>query len=79
MPTGDDPSTYTRKPVASGPYQVADYKQGVSVTLERNPKWEAKSDPLRSALPDKVVFKLGQDESVANKSIMLTPVRLPPP
>ena len=70
MPTGDDPSTYTRKPVASGPYQVADYKQGVSVTLERNPKWEAKSDPLRSALPDKVVFKLGQDESVANKSII---------
>lgn len=70
VPTGDDPSTYTRKPVASGPYQVADYKQGVSVTLERNPKWEAKSDPLRSALPDKVVFKLGQDESVANKSII---------
>lgn len=30
VPAGDNPATYTRKPVASGPYRVAEYKQGVS-------------------------------------------------
>ena len=66
VPTGDDPSTYTRKPVASGPYQVADYKQGVSVTLERNPKWEAKSDPAATSMSSSRVAAAQLAEITAN-------------
>ncbi|MEU8817523.1 ABC transporter substrate-binding protein [Actinoplanes sp. NPDC048796] len=66
----DDPKTYTQKPVASGPYQVSEYKQGSSVTLTRNPKWDAKTDTVRTAGPDEVVFQLGQDTTVAAQRLI---------
>ena len=64
VPLSDNPTTYTREPVASGPYRVAEYKQGVAATLKRNPKWTPSSDEVRTALPDTIVFSLGQDSSV---------------
>ncbi|NJC74097.1 ABC transporter substrate-binding protein [Planosporangium thailandense] len=60
----DDPKTYAQHPVASGPYQVASYQQGVAVKLTRNPNWDAHSDPVRTGGPDQVVFQLGQDTTV---------------
>ncbi|XVU28793.1 ABC transporter substrate-binding protein [Actinoplanes sp. CA-054009] len=66
----DDPKTYNQKPVASGPYQVSEYKQGNSVTLTRNPKWDAKTDTVRTAGPDEVVFQLGQDTTVAAQRLI---------
>lgn len=64
VPLSDNPTTYTREPVASGPYRVAEYKQGVAATLKRNPKWTPSSDEVRTALPDTIVFSLGQDSPV---------------
>jgi len=64
VPLSDNPTIYTREPVASGPYRVAEYKQGVAATLKRNPKWTPSSDEVRTALPDTIVFSLGQDSPV---------------
>lgn len=38
--------------VSSGPYMFADYQEGKSYTLKRNPNWDAATDPNRKALPD---------------------------
>lgn len=58
VPGGDDLDTH---PVASGPYQVADYQPGQRLVLERNQQWQAASDPVRPALPDRVEVSLGQN------------------
>jgi len=58
VPEGDDLDTH---PVSSGPYQVADYQPGQRLVLERNQQWDAASDPIRAALPDRVEVALGQD------------------
>ncbi|WP_067779382.1 ABC transporter substrate-binding protein [Actinomyces vulturis] len=70
VPEGDDPKTYSRKPVASGPYKVSEYQQGVSVTLARNEYWQRDTDEVRTALPDTIVFSLGQDQSVASQRLI---------
>jgi peptide/nickel transport system substrate-binding protein len=66
----DDPKTYDQKPVASGPYQVESYQQGTAVTLVRNPKWNQSTDQVRTAGPDKIVFQLGQDTTVAAQRLI---------
>ena len=70
VPEGDDPATYTRNPLASGPYVVSEYKQGVSVTLSRNEHWSAATDAVRLGLPDTVVFSLGQDEDTVSQRLI---------
>lgn len=70
VPEGDDPATYTRNPLASGPYVVSEYKQGVSVTLRRNEHWSAATDTVRLGLPDTVVFSLGQDEDTVSQRLI---------
>ena len=52
VPEGDDPATYSHAPIASGPYQIDQYKQGSSITLKRNPHWSKDTDSVRLALPD---------------------------
>jgi peptide/nickel transport system substrate-binding protein len=66
----DDPKTYGQTPVASGPYQVSAYQQGTSVTLTRNPKWSAATDQVRTAGPDKIVFQMGQESTVAAQRLI---------
>jgi peptide/nickel transport system substrate-binding protein len=48
---------YGEKPVASGPYQVEKYQQGVEVRLVRNPNWYMASDQGRAGLPDQIVLR----------------------
>ncbi|MGC4746709.1 ABC transporter substrate-binding protein [Micromonospora sp. DT201] len=66
----DDPKKYSQNPVASGPYQVESYQQGVSVKLARNPNWDAATDQVRTAGPDKIVFQLGQDTTVQSQRLI---------
>ncbi|GAA1393233.1 ABC transporter substrate-binding protein [Luteococcus peritonei] len=70
VPEGADATSYARKPVASGPYRVAEYKQGSSVRLERNAQWSADNDQVRTAMPDVITFSLGQDESVVSQRLI---------
>jgi len=38
---------------STGPYQVDSYSDARNLTLTRNPKWRAGSDPVRTAYPDR--------------------------
>ncbi len=66
---GTDPQ-YGHAPVASGPYRVESNDQGSQATLVRNEHWDQSTDPVRTAGPDSIVFKMGQDASVAAQSII---------
>lgn len=66
----DDVAGYTTRPVATGPYRVADTVEGTSVTLERNPEWDPATDEARTAGPDQIVFELGQDATVVAQRLI---------
>jgi peptide/nickel transport system substrate-binding protein len=50
------PATYARHPLATGPYKVADFSPGKSITLVRNPQWDPRTDPGRHAYPARYHF-----------------------
>ncbi|MFI8293948.1 ABC transporter substrate-binding protein [Streptomyces sp. ms191] len=50
----DTKAQYGLKPFSSGPYKWQEYKPNKSILLVRNDKWDAKSDGIRKALPDKI-------------------------
>ncbi|WP_371662730.1 ABC transporter substrate-binding protein [Streptomyces sp. NBC_00280] len=49
---------YVKNIVSSGSYQFQSYDEGKQAVLVRNPKWDAKTDPLRKQYPDKIVVNL---------------------
>ncbi|GAA1295691.1 ABC transporter substrate-binding protein [Saccharothrix xinjiangensis] len=61
---------YGEHPVASGPYQLAEYQRGVRARLVRNPHWDRASDQIRGGLPDEVQFQLGQEASVVSQRLV---------
>lgn len=54
----------------SGPYQIKTNKPGVEVILERNPKWDPKTDPNRAAYPDGFDFKFGIDPATLDQRMI---------
>lgn len=50
---------YDLAPVSTGPYKITKFVKGSEVILERNPHWDASTDPVRHAYPDKFHVKLG--------------------
>ncbi len=50
--------------VASGPY-VVDARSDTGLVLARNPNWDAATDPVRPALPDRIEVSLGVDPVAA--------------
>ena len=50
---------YGARPLATGPYRIADYRPGSRLLLERNPRWDRSADPVRSALPDLLDITIG--------------------
>ncbi len=58
----DTKANYNQNFQSNGPYMLAspsDYQLNKSLTLVRNPNWDPKTDPIRSAYPDKWTFELG--------------------
>ena len=45
--------------VGSGPYALTTYDPGKLVVLDRNPNWDAATDPLRKAWVDRIQIELG--------------------
>jgi len=79
----DTGADYGDDPVSSGPYAIAAVDGGLGITLERNPRWDRESDPVRTALPDRVeirtgVAPAGRDQRViggaADLDVMMTGV-----
>jgi len=73
----ENPSTYGRHQVFTGPYMIENdgkgkltgYKSGRSITLVRNPVWDPKTD-YRPAYLDKITFSGGNDIDVASRRIL---------
>ncbi|WP_407288736.1 caspase, EACC1-associated type [Streptomyces sp. BP-8] len=55
----DTAARYGNRPFSSGPYKFRSYAPGKSLELVRNPHWHKPSDPVRSALPDKITVDFG--------------------
>ncbi|HET8568446.1 MAG TPA: peptide ABC transporter substrate-binding protein [Candidatus Limnocylindria bacterium] len=53
---------YVRKPIGTGPFKVADFKAGDSITLEKNPNYRGAPD---KPYLDKIVFKSVPSSEVA--------------
>ena len=56
---------YQEKVLSSGPYKFdGEYEPGVKLHLERNEHWDPETDPVRTALPDRIEVEIGinQDE-----------------
>ncbi|MFI6446848.1 ABC transporter substrate-binding protein [Kitasatospora sp. NPDC050543] len=50
---------YDLRPFSSGPYKIETYDRGKQLTLVRNANWDAATDPVRKAYPDKIVVVEG--------------------
>ncbi|WP_327377548.1 ABC transporter substrate-binding protein [Streptomyces sp. NBC_01216] len=50
---------YDLRPFSSGPYRVDSYARGKKMVLVRNPHWDAATDPVRKAYPDRIVVVQG--------------------
>ncbi|MGN6125673.1 MAG: ABC transporter substrate-binding protein [Humibacter sp.] len=65
-----NPATYAKAPITSGPYKVESIKDGTALTLVRNKYWSAKTDSVRTATADKVVFQESQNQSTAVQNLI---------
>lgn len=63
-------ASYGRDPIASGPYKIESNGQGTEAVLTRNENWDPESDTVRTAGPDRIVYKMGQDATVATQAII---------
>ncbi|MEH0823387.1 MULTISPECIES: ABC transporter substrate-binding protein [unclassified Micromonospora] len=59
-----------QKPFSSGPYKVAKHQVGVQLTLDRNPHWDPKTDPVRHQYPDQFVWTFGPTADAANNRVI---------
>jgi peptide/nickel transport system substrate-binding protein len=70
------PSTWDSNPtsqVFTGPYKIASYSAGRSLTLVRNPSWSKSVDGVRPAYADKIVWNAGADPTVASRQTLASP------
>ncbi|MGC5013994.1 ABC transporter substrate-binding protein [Streptosporangium sp. DT93] len=57
----DTKEKYDKEPVSSGPYLIKSHVVDKTIDLERNPNWDAATDPIRGAYPDKWHLEFGQE------------------
>jgi peptide/nickel transport system substrate-binding protein len=63
-------SGYGVKQVATGPYMVKAYDPGTTITLVRNPNWNAKTD-YRPAYVDRIEMPQGNDDAaIASRRVL---------
>jgi peptide/nickel transport system substrate-binding protein len=55
----DTRGDYAIDPVSSGPYVITSVDAAVGIQLDRNPEWDPATDPVRTALPDRVLVRTG--------------------
>ncbi|WP_189250245.1 ABC transporter substrate-binding protein [Streptosporangium pseudovulgare] len=60
----DTKAQYDNRVFSSGPYKIDTYDRGKQLVLSRNEHWDPATDPVRKALPDRVVVKQGLRQSV---------------
>ncbi|MEU3354534.1 ABC transporter substrate-binding protein [Streptomyces sp. NPDC037389] len=50
---------YDSRPFSSGPYKIDSYARGKKLVLVRNEHWDARTDEVRKAYPDRLVVVMG--------------------
>ena len=56
---------------SNGPYQlVSPWRTGTGGTWVRNPHWDAETDPIRRALPDRIDYREGEEPQDVAEEIM---------
>jgi hypothetical protein len=55
----DTKGDYGKDPVSSGPYAVTSVDEHAGIVFDRNEEWDPATDPVRSALPDRIVVRTG--------------------
>ncbi|GIF18082.1 peptide/nickel transport system substrate-binding protein [Actinoplanes tereljensis] len=55
----DTKQDYKNHPISTGPYMFDEYVPGTSLTLKKNPNWDANTDPVRHQYADAWNFKWG--------------------
>ncbi|MFJ5639650.1 ABC transporter substrate-binding protein [Streptomyces sp. NPDC093223] len=66
----DNGVDYVKNIVSSGSYQFQSYEDGKQAVLVRNKNWDAKTDPLRKQLPDKIVVNLKVNPETVDKDVL---------
>jgi peptide/nickel transport system substrate-binding protein len=70
VPAAKDTKTqYDNHPVSTGPYKIESYTRKKQLVLIRNDQWDKNTDPLRTALPDKFIFKFGDAEATVDQRL----------
>jgi ABC-type transport system substrate-binding protein len=64
-----DSPEFRQHTLSSGPYQITRYIQNREILLERNPVWDAHTDPIRSAYVDRIHLRLGLDAQLQQLQI----------
>jgi peptide/nickel transport system substrate-binding protein len=62
-------ATYTKHPVASGPFEIQSYQQNKQMTLVRNPNWSQATDTIRHPLVDKVTLTVDSNVGDIDKKL----------
>ena len=66
----DTKEKYDTNPQATGPYMISEHTIDKSMTLVKNPAWDASSDPVRHQYVDKFTFEFGSEQLVLNKRLI---------
>ncbi|MEP6697695.1 MAG: ABC transporter substrate-binding protein [Pseudonocardiales bacterium] len=61
---------YDERVFSSGPYKIASYVRGKTLTLVRNPFWDRQTDAVRGAYPDTVVCSFGLDAATIDQRLI---------
>jgi peptide/nickel transport system substrate-binding protein len=72
VPAGkaSDPKTYKNHPLSTGPYMIKTFNPAKELVLERNPYWDPKTDPARTAYPDGYDFKTQQQSEKIDQILL---------
>jgi peptide/nickel transport system substrate-binding protein len=68
--SASDPKTYKLHPMSTGPYMIKSFSPAKELVLERNPNWDAKTDPARTQYPDGYDFKLQQQSEKIDQILL---------
>jgi peptide/nickel transport system substrate-binding protein len=63
-------SDYDHHVVASGPYYIADWKEGELIDLKKNPEWDSATDENRPAYVDEMYWKIGFENNVGVQKVL---------
>ncbi|MFC9925272.1 ABC transporter substrate-binding protein [Streptomyces sp. NPDC127190] len=66
----DTKSKYGLHPFSSGPYKFQSYTPGKGLVLVRNDKWNASSDPVRKAYPDKITLDISTNQTNSDQQLI---------